>query len=203
MVEERGKTFLKILMTFLLGYMEHLQIRTNIGTMERCSSICSFHENKYLKEYSFKFKQCCNPFGTHSDSKGRKKSGVRSNLKEVSLEETDILDYCQEEASDISNLSLSLLDCSPLKKVRAERTSLEGKRKIKDASSKIANVISVALGDPSLAPSSNGCKSCEELVCAIGEKMKISDRKTQLQLLTLVPDNEKKSTYFSVPIYMA
>ena len=69
-------------------------------------------------------------------------------------EETNILDYGQE-ASDISYLSLSFLDCSPFNKITAERKSLEGKRKIKDASSKIANVISVALGDPSLAPSSN------------------------------------------------
>eukprot|EP00795_Rhopilema_esculentum_P003907 gene3907-15225_t len=91
---------------------------------------------------------------------------IEENEAEVS-EETNICDYYQKEASDISNLSLSLLDCSSMNKVRAERTSLGGERRIKDAFSKIANVISVALGDPSLEPSSDEWKSCKGLVCAI------------------------------------
>ena len=118
----------------------------------------------------------------HAESKGRKRSGVKSNLKEVTLEmykrfretvelipgnkicakcilkaneqpndsdneieEMETPEIYSEDALDIANKSLSILDCSPLKKVRADKVISESKRKIEAATSKLANVISAAL----------------------------------------------------------
>ena len=68
------------------------------------------------------------------------------------------------EIFDTSNenldVSLSLLDGTPLKKVRASRISNEGKKQIQDVTSKLANVISVALDDPYLVSNSSNCQSC-------------------------------------------
>ena len=153
-------------------------------------------------------KICCNPFGLHTNSKGRRKSGVKTTLKDVTIEmyeslkknfnivvtpgnricfkcrkvlkekkklqETDhsddIANVCQEEAIGITNASLSLFECSPLKKVRAERTFQEGKRKIEGVKSKFASIISVAFDDLALKQKDDNCSSCDELMKTIGGK---------------------------------
>ena len=56
-----------------------------------------------------------------------------------------------EEACDVTNESLRLLDCSPLKKhVRTDRAFNHGKRKIEEFTKKFCSAVAVALTEPEL-----------------------------------------------------
>ena len=77
----------------------------------------------------------------------------------------------------IANQSLELLDCSPIKVIRTDRTVSLGKRKINDFTTKFNQTLAVALDEPSLAISVNkDCDNCEKLMKLIKEKVFVSDR---------------------------
>ena len=93
-----------------------------------------------------------------------------------------------EEAWDVTNEYLRLLDCSPLKKhVRTDRAFNHGKRKVEDFTKKFYSAVVVALTEPELE--NDDCDSCLSLVKDIKEKFKICNKKEMIQLLTIVPDN--------------
>ena len=60
--------------------------------------------------------------------------------------ETDEISH--KTANDIVNQSLEMLECSPLKVLRSDRTLSIGKRKVKDVTTKFKNVVSIALSEP-------------------------------------------------------
>ena len=66
-----------------------------------------------------------------------------------------------EEDCDVTNESLRLLDCSPLKKhVRTDRAFNHGKRKIEEFTKKFRSAVAVALTEPNLEnEDSNSCLS--------------------------------------------
>ena len=71
--------------------------------------------------------------------------------------------------------------------MKANKFATESIRNQQDATSKLANVTFVALGDPMLvSPSDSSYESCEDLTDAVAKNMELSDRKTQLQLLRLI-----------------
>ena len=93
-----------------------------------------------------------------------------------------------EEACDVSNESLRLLDCSPLKKhVRTNRAFNHGKKKIEDFIKRFCSAVAVALTEPELE--SDDCDSCLSLVKDIKVKLKICNKKETVQLLNIVPDD--------------
>ena len=93
-----------------------------------------------------------------------------------------------EEDCDITNESLRLLDCSPLKKhVRTDRAFNHGKRKIEEFTKKFPSAVAVALTEPELE--NDGCDSCLRFVKDIKEKLKICNKQEMVQLLTIVPDD--------------
>ena len=58
---------------------------------------------------------------------------------------------CLEEDCGVTNGSLRLLDCSPLKKhVRTDRTFNHGKRKIEEFTKKFRRAVAAALTEPEL-----------------------------------------------------
>ena len=76
-----------------------------------------------------------------------------------------------ESARHIANQFLELLDCSPIKTVRTDRTVSLGKRKISDITAKFSQTVAVALDEPTLAISANkDCDNCDK---------RISDTHTQ------------------------
>ena len=72
--------------------------------------------------------------------------------------ETDEISH--ETANDIVNQSLEMLECSPLKVLRSDRTLSIGKMKIKDVKTKFKNVVSMALSEPQLTENSD-CSNCQ------------------------------------------
>ena len=93
-----------------------------------------------------------------------------------------------EEACDVTNESLRLLDCSPLKKhVRNDRAFSHGKREIEEFIKKNCSAVAVALTEPELE--NDDCDSCLSLVKDIKEKLKICNKQKMVQLLTIVPDD--------------
>ena len=94
---------------------------------------------------------------------------------------------CLEEDCGVTNESLRLLDCSPLKKhVRTDRAFNHGKRKFEEFTKKFHSAVVVALTEPELE--NDGCNSCLSLDKDIKEKLKICNKKETFQLLTIVPD---------------
>ena len=89
-----------------------------------------------------------------------------------------------EEACDITNESLRLPDCSPLKKhVRTD----------------VRTAVAVALTEPELE--NDDCDSCLSLVKDFKEKLKICNKQETVQLLTIVPDDwsiKKTVKFFNV-----
>ena len=80
-----------------------------------------------------------------------------------------------EEACDVTNKSLRLLYCSPLKKhVRTDRAFNHGKRKIEEFTKKFCSAVAVALTEPELE--NDDCDSCLSLVKDIKEKLKICNK---------------------------
>ena len=80
-----------------------------------------------------------------------------------------------EEACDVTNESLRLLDCSPLKKhVRTDRAFNHGKRKIEEFTKKICRAVAVALTEPELENDDHD--SCLSLIKDIKEKLKICNK---------------------------
>ena len=89
-----------------------------------------------------------------------------------------------EEACDVTNKSLRLLYCSPLKKhVRTDRAFNHGKRKIKEFTKKFRSAVAVALTEPDLE--NEDCNSCLSRVKDIKEKRKICNKQETVQLLTI------------------
>ena len=72
--------------------------------------------------------------------------------------ETDEISH--ETANDIVNQSLEMLECSPLKVLRSDRTLSIGKMKIKGVKTKFKNVVSMALSEPQLTENSD-CSNCQ------------------------------------------
>ena len=68
---------------------------------------------------------------------------------ENDLMETD--EMHQETAKDVANNPLEMLKYSHLKILRSDRTLSLGKRKIKGITTKLKNVVSMALSEPQLA----------------------------------------------------
>ena len=105
-----------------------------------------------------------------------------------------------EEDCDVTNESLRLLDCSPLKKhVRTDRAFNHGKRKVEDFTKKFYSAVAVALTEPELE--NDDCDSCLSLVKDIKEKLKICNKQEMVQLLTIVPDDwsiKKTVKFFNV-----
>ena len=60
-----------------------------------------------------------------------------------------------ESARHIVNQSLELLDCSPIKVIRTDRTVSLGKHKMNDFTTEFNQTIAVALNEPSLGISVN------------------------------------------------
>ena len=92
-----------------------------------------------------------------------------------------------EEACDVTNESLTLLDCSPLKKHVRTGAFNNGKRKIEEFTKKFHGAVAVALTEPELE--NDDCDSCLSLVKDIKEKLKICNKQETVQLLTIVPDD--------------
>ena len=107
---------------------------------------------------------------------------------------------CLEEDCGVTNESLRLLDCSPLKKhVRTDRTFNHGKRKTEEFTKKFCSAVAVALTEPDLE--NEDCNSCLSLVKNIKEKLKICNKQERVQLLTIVPDDwsiKKTAKFFNV-----
>jgi len=101
-----------------------------------------------------------------------------NDLSDVDADTEDVMECSKEEAIDIANKSLALLDCSPLKKVRTDRREADLKRKITDATSKIVSVMFVALEES--PPGAQDCQSCNTLVSAIKVKMETADYKSKI-----------------------
>ena len=105
-----------------------------------------------------------------------------------------------EEACGITNESLRLLDCSPLKKhVKTDRAFNHGKRKIEDSTKKFHSAVAVTLAEPELE--NDDCDSCLSLVKDIKEKLKICNKQEMVQLLTIVADDwsiKKTVKFFNV-----
>ena len=57
---------------------------------------------------------------------------------------------CLEEDCDVTNESLSLLDCSLKKHVRTDRTFSHGKRKIEEFTKKFRSAVAAVLTEPEL-----------------------------------------------------
>ena len=100
-----------------------------------------------------------------------------------------------EEACDVTNESLRLLDCSPLKKhVRTDRASTMEKERLRNSQRN-----AIALTEPDLE--NENCNSCLSLVTDIKEKLKICNKQETVQLLTIVPDDwsiKKTVKFFNV-----
>ena len=115
---------------------------------------------------------------------------MRSNETEMSF----------EEACDVTNESLRLLDCSPLKKhVRTDRAFNHGKRKIEEFTKKFLSTVAVALTEPELE--NDDCDSCLTLVKDIKEKGEICNKQETVPLLTIVPHDwsiKKTVKFFNV-----
>ena len=76
------------------------------------------------------------------------------NLKDLSL----------ESATEIVNQSLLLLDCSPLKTAKNDRTIVSGKRKINNANKMFSKAVAVALEEPEFEEQQSECMACVRLV---------------------------------------
>ena len=74
-----------------------------------------------------------------------------------------------EAATELVNDSLEMLECSPMKILRSDRTLKLRKRKIESAISKLRSIIANALNEPQLASSKNECHNCARLVTSIKE----------------------------------
>ena len=81
-----------------------------------------------------------------------------------------------EAATEMVNDSLEILECSPLKTLRSNRTLKMGKRKVDSAISKLRSTIAIALNEPQLASSKNECYNCARLVTSIKAKLVSSNR---------------------------
>ena len=97
--------------------------------------------------------------------------------------ETDEISH--ETANDIVSQSLEMLECSPLKVLRSDRTLPIGKRKIKDVTAKFKNVVSIALLEPQLTENSD-YSNCQRLVDSIKQKLTDCSNERKIQMLTLV-----------------
>ena len=104
------------------------------------------------------------------------------DIEEVMTGDSDQLSV--EAAAELVNDLLEMLECSPLKTLRSDRTLKLGERKTESAISKLRGTIAIALNKPQLASSKNECNNCARLV---KEKLVSSNRERKIQLLTLVP----------------
>ena len=95
---------------------------------------------------------------------------------------------CLEEDCGVTNESLRLLDCSPLKKhVRTDRAFNHGKRKIEEFTKKFCSAAAVALTESE--SENDDCDSCLSLAKDIKEKPKICNKQGTVHLLTIVPND--------------
>ena len=109
-----------------------------------------------------------------------------------------------EAATELVNDLLEMLECSPLKTLRSDKTLKLGKRKIESDISKLRSIIATALNDPQLASTKNECDNCARLATSIKEKLISSNRERKIQLLTLVPHDwsvQKTCDFFGVSEY--
>ena len=104
---------------------------------------------------------------------------------ENELIETD--EILHETANDIVNQSLEMLECSPLKVLRSDRTLSIGKRKIKDVTTKFKIVVSIAILEPQLTENSD-CSNCQRLVGSIKEELTYCSNSRKMQMFTLAPE---------------
>ena len=81
-----------------------------------------------------------------------------------------------------------MLEYSPLKVLRSDRTLSIGERKIKDVTIKFKNVVSIALSGPQLTENSD-CSNCQRLVDSIQEKLTDCSNERKIQMLTLAPED--------------
>ena len=92
-----------------------------------------------------------------------------------------------ETTCDIADKLLELLDCSPLKNVKSDRTLQRGKRKISKVTDAFSRSVVIALDETTLGDNTD-CLNCCQLVGMIKDKLKITkDRNEIIQLLTIVP----------------
>ena len=109
-------------------------------------------------------------------------NGQNDDVEDVKTGHSDQMSV--EAAKELVNHSLEMLECSPLKTLRSERTLKLGKRKIESTISKLRSTIAI---EPQLASSKNECDNCARLVTSIKEKLVLSNRERKIQLLTFVP----------------
>ena len=109
----------------------------------------------------------------------------RDDVEEVMTGDSDQMSA--EAATELVNDSLEMLECSPLKTLRSDRTLKLGKRKIESATSKLGSTVAIALNEPQLASSKGKCDNCARLVMLIKEKLVSRNREKKIQLLTLAP----------------
>ena len=118
------------------------------------------------------------------------------DIEEVMTGDSDQLSV--EAAAELVNDLLEMLECSPLKTLRSDRTLKLGERKTESAISKLRGTIAIALNKPQLASSKNECNNCARLV---KEKLVSSNRERKIQLLTLVRHDwsvQKTCNFFGV-----
>ena len=92
-----------------------------------------------------------------------------------------------EAATELVNDSLEMLECSPLKTLRSNKTLKLAKRNIESTISKSRSTIAIASNEPQLASSKNKSDNCTRLVTLIKEKLVSSNGERKIQFLTLVP----------------
>ena len=89
------------------------------------------------------------------------------DVEEVMTEDSDQMSV--EAATELVNDSLEMLECSPMKILRSDRTLKLRKRKIESAISKLRSIIAIALNELQFASSKNECHNCARLVTSIKE----------------------------------
>lgn len=105
-------------------------------------------------------------------------------------------DFTMDKTEPAINKSLSSIGASPLKRRQLSNRDKPSyaKRKISEAQSLIGNQIAAAVGinydeQPSMSRSRpcNNCADLDNLIEELKEKCKVSNRRTKVQILTLVP----------------
>lgn len=127
------------------------------------------------------------------------------NIPSMEPTEEVTMDFQPSEVSTL-NTSLKELGVSPVRTSRVSNMSSYAKRKATEVNKALVMKISSACGVPSstLEECSN-CKDLDILMDLLKEKIAVSPRNVQTQLLTLVPDSwtvEKVTEKFEVSPYM-
>ena len=155
--------------------VELLKVRLSMHEFDLVKEVCKKHKNQLLRDYSVNFKKlkasvktnlyeftldkfkcsfhkCCvlpgqklcrRCFKEYSESEGEPDIIMHRITYETEMS--------FEEACDITNESLRLLDCSPLKKhVRTDKSFNHRKRKIEDFTRKFCSAVTVTLTETEL-----------------------------------------------------